>query len=71
MKHPLRYRVVYGETLPMWAQSFAAKRAAESFALRQLSRGDIIFTVAKIVPGETRQSLEDNFGRALFLGRPR
>lgn len=51
------YRVVYGETMPAWEKIFATKREAEAFAREHRSFGDIIFSVAKVIPGEPPQSL--------------
>lgn len=51
------YRVVYGETMPAWEKSFPTKREAEAFAKKHESFGDVIFSIAKIVPGEPPQSL--------------
>lgn len=51
------YRVVYGETMPAWEQVFPTKRAAEAFAKEHRSFGDIIFSIAKVAPGEAPKSL--------------
>ena len=51
------YRVVYGETMPAWERIFPTKREAESFAKEHRSFGDVIFSVAKVVPGEPPQSM--------------
>lgn len=51
------YRVVYGETIPAWEQTFKTKGEADAFALKHLSYGDIIFGVNEIVEGEPPQSL--------------
>lgn len=51
------YRVVYGETMPAWEKSFPTKREADAFAKKHESFGDVIFSIAKIVPGEPPQSL--------------
>lgn len=51
------WRVVYGETRPMWEQTFPTKRAAEAFAKKHRSFGDIIFSIKKTVSGEPPQSI--------------
>ena len=53
----MSYRVVYGESWPAWEQIFQTKRAAEAFANKQSSYGDIIFSIKKVVAGEPPQSL--------------
>jgi hypothetical protein len=53
----MSYRVVYGETMPSWEQTFPTKRKAQAFAKRCERRCDEVFSVAKIVPGEPPQSL--------------
>lgn len=51
------WRVVYGETRPMWEQVFGTKREADAFAKKHRSFGDVIFSIAKVVPGEPPQSI--------------
>lgn len=51
------YRVVYGETMPAWEKTFPTKREARAFAKEHESFGDIIFSIAKVVPGEKPQSM--------------
>lgn len=51
------YRVVYGETRPMWEQTFPTMRKARAFAKKHESFGDIVFSVAKVVPGEPPRSI--------------
>lgn len=53
----MAYRVVYGETMPAWEKVFPTKREAEAFAKEHESFGDVIFSIAKVVPGEKPQSL--------------
>jgi len=53
----MKYRVVYGETMPMWEKTFLTLREARAFAREHKSFGDIIFSVKKIVPGEKPQSM--------------
>lgn len=53
----MAYRVVYGETMPAWEKTFDTKREADAFVKKHLSFGDIIFSCAKIVPGEPPKSL--------------
>lgn len=53
----MKYRVVYGETIPAWEKSFETMKEARAFAKKHRSLGDTIFSVAKIVPGEGSQSL--------------
>lgn len=51
------YRVVYGETMPAWEKVFPTKREALAFAKQHKSFGDIIFSVAPVIPGEKPQSM--------------
>lgn len=51
------WRVVYGETRPAWEKIFATKREAAAFAKGHRGFGDIIFSVARVIPGEPPQSL--------------
>ena len=51
------YRVVYGETMPAWERTFPTKREAMAFAKKHESFGDIIFSIAKTVPGEKPKSI--------------
>lgn len=53
----MTYRVVYGETMSAWEKVFATKREAKAFAKEHEGFGDIIFSVAKVVPSERPQSL--------------
>jgi hypothetical protein len=53
----MSYRVVYGETLPSWEQTFPTKREAQVFAKKHRGFGDRIFSVAKVVPGEPPRSI--------------
>ena len=58
MKHKTgSYRVVYGETIPAWELIFPTLREAMTFAKEHESFGDIIFSIAKVVPGEAPKSL--------------
>jgi len=47
-----RYRVVYGETMPAWEQSFPTMREADAFAEKHRGFGDVIFSIKKIVPND-------------------
>jgi hypothetical protein len=51
------WRVVYGETMPAWEQTFQTEREAKAFAKKHRSFGDVIFSIAKVVPGEPPQSM--------------
>lgn len=51
------WRVVYGETRPAWEQLFPTKREAEAFAKKHRSFGDVIFSIARCVPGEPPRSM--------------
>lgn len=51
------WRVVYGESRPAWEQIFPTKREADAFAKKHRGFGDIIFSVAKVIPGEPPQSM--------------
>lgn len=53
----MSYRVVYGETRPAWERIFPTRREAVAFAKKHESFGDVIFSIAKVVPGEAPQSL--------------
>lgn len=57
MTNSMRYRVVYGETMPAWEETFATMREAMAFAKKHESFGDIIFGITRIVAGEGPQSL--------------
>ena len=52
------YRVVYGETRPMWERTFATLGEAATFAIKHEGFGDIIFSIAKIVPGKGPRGLQ-------------
>ena len=51
------YLVVYGETMPAWEKIFPTMREAKAFAKEHERFGDIIFSIAKVVPGEQPKSL--------------
>lgn len=51
------WRVVYGETMPVWEQAFRTKRAADTFAKKHRSFGDVIFSIARITGTEMRGPL--------------
>lgn len=51
------WRVVYGETRPMWEQIFPTREEARAFAKKHRSFGDVIFSIAKVVPGEPPRSI--------------
>ncbi len=51
------WRVVYGESRPAWEQIFPTKREDDAFANKHRGFGDIIFSVAKVIPGEPPQSM--------------
>jgi hypothetical protein len=53
----MSYRVVYGETRPMWEQIFPTLREANAFAKKHRSFGDVIFSVRKVVSGEGPHSI--------------
>lgn len=53
----MSYRVVYGETRPAWEKIFSTMREAKAFAKKHESFGDVIFSIAKVVPGEPPRSL--------------
>ena len=53
----MSYRVVYGETMPAWEQTFPTLREANAFAKKHRSFGDLIFSISKVVPGEKPRSL--------------
>ena len=52
-----QWRVVYGETMPSWEKTFPTYREAEDFALEHEGFGDVIFSVARVIPGEPPQSI--------------
>lgn len=51
------WRVVYGEGRPAWEQIFPTKREADVFAKQHRSFGDVIFSIARVTPGEPPQSM--------------
>lgn len=53
----MSYRVVYGETIPAWEQTFPSMREAKAFVKEHESFGDIIFSISRVVPGEPPKSL--------------
>lgn len=53
----MKWRVVYGETRPMWERSFMTRREAREFAAKHRAFGDVIYSIARIVPGEPPQSI--------------
>lgn len=53
----MSYRVVYGETIPAWEKTFQTLKQAKAFAKQHESFGDVIFSIAKVVPGENPKSL--------------
>lgn len=53
----MKYRVVYGETIPAWEQTFPTMKEARAFAKKQTSLGDIVFSVKQVSPGEPPQSI--------------
>lgn len=53
----MSYRVVYGETMPAWERVFPKRAEAEAFAKKQRSFGDVIYSIAKVRPGEKPQSM--------------
>lgn len=63
------YRVVYGETVPAWERTFPTKREANAFAKKHKGFGDIIFSIAKVVPGEPPQSISSAIARATGGGQ--
>lgn len=46
------FRVVYGETMPAWEETFATTREAEAFAKKQRRCGDTIFSIKRVNPHE-------------------
>ena len=53
----MSYRVVYGETIPVWERIFPSLREAEAFAKEHESFGDVIFDISRVVPGERPRSV--------------
>lgn len=53
----MSYRVAYGETMPSWERTFPTRQKAAAFAKEHEGMGDLIFSVAKVIPGEPPQSL--------------
>jgi hypothetical protein len=49
---PHGYRVVYGETIPAWEKIFPTLSKAKAFAKEHEGFGDIIFSIARVVPDE-------------------
>ena len=57
-KHnPKGVRVVYGETMPAWERIFPTMSEAKAFAKEHEGFGDIIFSIARVVPGEHPKSM--------------
>lgn len=56
------WRVVYGETIPAWEKIFWSEREAHAFARKHRRLGDIVFGVARVVPGEPPRSLMKALG---------
>jgi hypothetical protein len=54
----MAYRVIYGETMPSWEQTFPTWSEAAAFATKHESLGDVIFSVALVAPGEKPKSLQ-------------
>lgn len=69
-KRTTKYRVVYGETIPAWEQTFDTKREADAFARKHSSFGDIIFSIRKVRPGEPPQSVMAAMGCVQNNGSP-
>lgn len=44
------YRVTYGETLPVWSRVLPTLDAAEAFANKQRSVGDVVFGIEAVTP---------------------
>lgn len=53
----MSWRVVYGESRPAWEQIFPTRREADAFAKKHRSFGDVIFSIAQVIPGEPPQSM--------------
>jgi hypothetical protein len=53
----LKWRVVYGETLPAWEKLFPTRAEARAFAREHKAMGDLIFDIKRVEPGEPPQSL--------------
>lgn len=51
------YRVVYGETIPAWERILPTLGEAEAFAKEQKTVGDMIFSIAEVLPDQPPQSL--------------
>lgn len=51
------WRVVYGETRPAWEKIFPTRREARAFAKKQQNVGDMVFSIAAVVPGEPPRSM--------------
>ena len=53
----MTYRVVYGKTMPAWERIFSTLREAKAFAKKHQSFGDVIFSIARVIPGEGPKSI--------------
>jgi hypothetical protein len=51
------WRVVYGETIPAWEQTFRTREEARKFVRQHKEMGDVIFSMRKVIEGEGPQSL--------------
>ena len=43
----MAYRVVYGETIPVWEREFPTLREAKAFAKKHKSFGGVIFSIER------------------------
>jgi hypothetical protein len=60
----MTYRVVYGETMPVWDKTFPDMREAFAFAKLRDDCGDIVFSVERVQAGERPKSLMAAVGQA-------
>jgi len=42
------FRVVYGETMPVWSRVLPTKTAADAFAAKHRSFGDVVFSIEAV-----------------------
>lgn len=64
----MAYRVVYGETMPVWEKVFLTKREAVDFAQEHESFGDIIFSITKCRAGDPPKSMAGLIAAGAFTG---
>lgn len=62
----MKYRVIYGETMPAWTKELSTEAAVLAWVKRCLDLGDLIFGIEALEEGDTPQfmSLADALAAA-------